>query len=265
MIKLIKIEWLKVKNYRTFWILLILYVVAIIGTNIIAWTINNQVRESTAGSILPNLYSSPTTWNMVTFVSTFLFLFPGLLIINHTGNEFSYKTSRQNIIDGWSRKNFISVKLIFAILIGLLATIVVFLTGLLLGSFSSGSGSSSIFENIQFIPYYFLQTLLYCIVAVFIVIWVRKSGLAIGIYFAYSLVIENLVSGAIFWTLKDSGNTKFRQLLPLESSDALIRTPRIDDILPGQNFSDTVLVIIVITYIVFFSWLTFRNFTKRDL
>jgi hypothetical protein len=265
MIKYIKIEWLKVKNYRAFWILLILYVVAIIGTNIIAWTINHQVRQNPAGSIIPNLYSYPTTWNMVTYVSTFLFLFPGLLIINHTGNEFSFKTSRQNIIDGWTRKTFISVKLIFAICISFLATIAVFITGLLLGSFSSGGSSSSITENIQYIPFFFLQTLLYCIVAIFIVIWVRRSGLAIGIYFAYSLVIENLVSGSLFWTLKDSGNTKYRQLLPLESSDALIRTPRIQDLLPGQNFSDTTLLIIVTAYIFLFSWLSYQNFLKRDL
>jgi hypothetical protein len=265
MIKLIKIEWLKVKNYRAFWILLILYVVAIAGINIIAWIINSQVRKGTGGTIIPSLYSYPTTWNMVTFVSTFLFLFPGLLIINHTGNEFSFKTSRQNIIDGWTRKNFISVKLLFAIFISAIATITVFITGLLLGSFSSEGTSASFTDNIQYIPYFFLQTLLYCIVAVFIVMWVRKSGLAIGIYFAYSLVIENLVSGLIFWSMKDSGNTKFRQLLPLESSDALIRTPRLQDILPGQNFSDSTLLIIVSAYILFFSWLSFQNFLKRDL
>jgi ABC-2 type transport system permease protein len=265
MIKLLKIEWLKVKNYRAFWILLILYTVAILGTNIIAWSINNRVRETTAGSFVPSLYSYPTTWNMVTYVSTFLFLFPGLLIINHTGNEFTFKTSRQNIIDGWTRKNYISVKLLFAVFISLIATIAVFLTGIILGAVASDGSSHSFTDNLQYIPYFFLQTLLYCLVAVFIVMWVRKSGLAIGIYFAYSLVIENLISGALFWTLKDSGNTKFRQLLPLESSDALIRTPRIQAFLPGQNFSDTALLIIVTAYILFFSWLSYRNFTKKDL
>ena len=265
MIRLIKIEWLKVKNYRAFWILLILYAVAIIGINLIAWTINSQVRENPGGTIIPNLYSYPTTWNMVAYVSTFLFLFPGLIIINHTGNEFNFKTSRQNIIDGWTRGNFITVKLLFAVFISAIATITVFITGILLGSIASGGSSNSIIDGIQYVPYFFLQTLLYCIVAVFIVMWVRRSGLAIGIYFAYSMVIENLVSGSLFWTLKESGNTKFRQLLPLESSDALIRTPKIQAFLPGQNFSDTTLLIIVTAYILFFSWLSYRNFTKKDL
>lgn len=265
MLQLLKIEWLKVKNYKAFWILLILYIVAIVGSNAIAYSINNQVRESSAGSILPSLYTFPTTWNMVTFVSTFLFLFPGLLIINHTGNEFNFKTSRQNIIDGWGKKDFISVKLLFAVVISAVATLTVFLTGLLFGFMASDGSSEPITTNLHFVLYFFLQTLLYCIVAILIVLWVRKSGLAIGIYFAYSLVIENLLAGLIFWVLKDSGNAKFNQVLPLQSSDALIRTPKIESLIPGQNFSDPVLLGIVGFYIIFFSWLSYRNFMKRDL
>jgi hypothetical protein len=265
MLQLLKIEWLKVKNYRAFWILLALYIVAIIGSNTIAYSINNQVRESSAGSVLPSLYSFPTTWNMVAFVSTFLFLFPGLLIINHTGNEFSFKTSRQNIIDGWAKKDFISVKLLFAVVISAVATLTVFLTGLLFGMLASDGSSEPMTTNLHFILYFFLQTLLYCIVAIFIVLWVRRSGLAIGIYFAYSLVIENLLAGLIFWLLRNNGNAKFNELLPLQSSDALIRTPKIESLIPGQHFSDPVLLGIVTFYIVLFSWLSYRNFMSRDL
>lgn len=265
MTPLLKTEWLKLKNYRAFWILLILYITAIAGTNIIAWTINDQVRDSGAGSIVPSLYAWPTAWHMTAYVSTFLFLFPGLLMINHAGNEFNFKTHRQNIIDGWRRQDFITVKLVFAVFISALATITVFLTALALGNLASDGGAADFTSNLQFIPYFFLQTLLYCIVAIFIITWIRRAGLAVGIYFAYSLVIENIVSGLIFWSTKTSGNTRIRQLLPLESSDALIRTPKIQEILPGQNFPETTLVAVVIGYIILFSWLSYRNFTTRDL
>ena len=265
MTNLLKTEWLKVKNYRAFWILLILYIVAIFGVNFIAWTINSQVRQSTAGSLLPSLYAWPTLWNMTTYVSTFLFLFPGLLIVNHTGNEFSFKTTRQNIIDGWQRKDFITVKLAFAVFISAVATLAVFLTGLLIGSLASEGVSGDLTVNIYYLFYFFLQTLLYCIFAIFIVVWVRKSGLSIGIYFAYSLVIENIISGLMFWSLKTDGNTRFRQLLPLESSDALIRTPKVQELLPGQNFPDTTLIGVSCFYILLFAWLSYRSFTRRDL
>ncbi len=266
MLNLLKIEWLKVKNYRAFWILLILYIVAILGLNFIVFTINNQVRESSAGAALvPSLYSYPTLWNMATYVSSFLFLFPGLLIINNIGNEFSFKTSRQNVIDGWNREDFITVKLVFAVAISAIATLAVFLTGLLLGVFASDGVSGSFADSIYYLLYFFLQTLLYCIVAIFIVVWIRRAGLAIGIYFAYSLILENVISGLVFWALRASNNTRFSQLLPLQSSDSLIRTPKIDKILPGQNFSDAILIGLTLAYIVFFSWLSYRNFTKRDL
>jgi ABC-2 type transport system permease protein len=182
---LLNIEWLKVKNYRAFWILMILYAVAIIGSNFIAYTINNQVRESTAGSLVPSLYDYATLWNMTTYVSTFLFLFPGLLIINNIGNEFSFKTSRQNVIDGWSRQHFITVKLVFAAVISTIATLAVFVTGLILGTVASDSGSFSIMHDIQYLLYFFLQTLLYCIVAIFIIVWIRRSGLAFTLHIVW--------------------------------------------------------------------------------
>lgn len=265
MTNLLKTEWLKVKNYRAFWILLILYVTAIVGVNFIAWTINSQVRESGAGSIVPSLYAWPTLWNMTTYVSTFLFLFPGLLMVNHVGNEFSFKTTRQNIIDGWQRRDFITVKLAFAVCISAVATIAVFLTGLLIGNLASEGVSGDMTVDIHYLFYFFLQILLYCIFAIFIVVWVRRSGLSIGIYFAYSMVIENILSGLIFWSLKTDGNTRIRQLLPLESSDALIRTPKVQELLPGQNFSNGTLVAVTCGYILIFAWLSYRSFTRRDL
>jgi hypothetical protein len=91
------------------------------------------------------------------------------------------------------------------------------------------------------------------------------SQIGAGFYFAYSLVIENLISGFIFWGLRHSDNSRFSTLLPLQSSDSLIRTPKLKDVMPGQNFSDTVLIAVVLAYIVFFSWLSYRNFLKRDL
>jgi ABC-2 type transport system permease protein len=264
MLQILKIEWLKVKNYRAFWILFCLYILAIFGANIIAYSINNQIKGNT-GQLVPSLYAFPTTWHMTAYVSTFLFLFPGLLIINHTGNEFSFKTNRQNIIDGWSRKQFITVKLLFAVIISFVATIAVFLTGLLLGTIASKGGNESMTENLHYIPYFFLQTLLYCVFAVFIVTWVRKSGLSIGIYFGYCMIIENIISSALFWTFREGGNEKFNQVLPLQSSDSLIRTPKLSSMMPFGNLSDTTLIILTLGYIALFSFLSYRSYIRKDL
>lgn len=265
MLHLLKIEWLKLKNYRTFWILLLLYIVAIIGANGIAYYINQQVRqEGGVSNFVPSLYSFPKTWNMVTYVSSFLFLFPGLLLINHSCNEFSFKTSRQNVIDGISRKDYISVKLVLAIILSAIATVTVFLTGLLWGAAASGS-LVDFTGNIHYIFYFFLQTLAYCVIAVFIAHWVRRSGLALGIYFAYSLILENIVASLLFWVLMKSNAGKYSQILPLQSSDSLIKTPELSNLLPGNSLPDSALIIITLAYVILFSWLTYRRFLRTDI
>ena len=46
MIHLLKIEWLKVKNYKTFWIFTVLYFVSILGINYTGYYINELAIKS---------------------------------------------------------------------------------------------------------------------------------------------------------------------------------------------------------------------------
>src|SRR2546423_6278154 len=134
MIKLLKIEWMKLKNYRTFWILTSLYLVSIVGINFIAFKILQRIYEEKQSKAAAELiignrpYSFPSAWQMTSYMSSFLLFLPGLLMIIFITNEFSFKTHRQNIIDGWSRNEFISVKILMALLLSILSTIMVAIT-----------------------------------------------------------------------------------------------------------------------------------------
>jgi ABC-2 type transport system permease protein len=267
MLHLLKIEWLKLKNYRAFWIILILYAVSIIGANGIVYFINDNVRHNAKGgigNILPSLYAFPGTWQITTFTSAFLFLFPGLLLIMHCCNEFSYKTSRQNIIDGIARKEYISVKLLLTVILSAFASIVVFLTGLIWGFVATGS-LAGFSTNLYYVFYFFVQTLVYSIVAVFIAHWVRRSGLAIGIYFAYSMILENIISNLLFWLLSRNNIAEYAQILPLQSSDSLIKIPGVEKVLTLPTLSDSTLLLISFGYAILFSWLTYRRFVRKDI
>ena len=46
MLHLLKIEWLKLKNYRTFWILSALYVISNYGVNYIAYLIQLDISKN---------------------------------------------------------------------------------------------------------------------------------------------------------------------------------------------------------------------------
>src|SRR2546425_716403 len=106
MLQLLKIEWLKVKNYRTFWILSALYLLSIWGINYIVYVIQHKIyADKKAGDVAKLFlggppYAFPKVWQMTTNISSFLLFISGLIMIISVTNEFSFKTHRQNIIDG---------------------------------------------------------------------------------------------------------------------------------------------------------------------
>jgi Fe2+ transport system protein B len=54
--KLIKIEWMKVKDYRTFWVLSVLYLISIFGANLIAFRIQQSIFEREKTKMVANLF-----------------------------------------------------------------------------------------------------------------------------------------------------------------------------------------------------------------
>ena len=109
---------MKLKNYRTFWILLGIIVSAIPGVNYAVFSIVRTVTSGgkgpggKCGGPIVNPFGFPDGWHTICYTSSMLFIMQAILIITLTTNEFSFKTHRQNVIDGWSRSAFIGVKLV---------------------------------------------------------------------------------------------------------------------------------------------------------
>ena len=221
MLHLLKIEWLKVKYYRTFWILSILFAFSLYGVNEIVYTVQHNAFNNTPAAqmiIGTPPFQFPEVWHTVSYVASFLLFFPGLIIIILMTNEFSYKTHRQNIIDGLSRTQFIYVKMMLCVLIALASAIVVFLVALFFG-LREDNASFSI-QNIHYVGLFFIQTLSYTSLALVIATLFRRSGIAIGVYFLYAEIFDQLLSIAANHYLNDTG-----RYFPLESNDNLIPLP----------------------------------------
>lgn len=265
MLDLLKIEWLKLKNYRTFWILSALYLISIFGINYIVYRIQENIYNAKQAKGMAEMvigsrpYTFPTVWQMTSYVSSYLLFLPGLLLIISITNEYSYKTHRQNIIDGWSRKDFISVKLILALIVAFISTIMVFITAL---SFGYSSGSSFDTENIYYLGYFFLQTLNYSLVALLFAILFKRGALAIGVFFLYSLVLENLIAKPISHYFNGAG-----RYFPLESTDSLIPLPVFQSVQRQINEPPnyTLLLIVAIIYIGLYTVLAIKKFESDDL
>jgi ABC-2 type transport system permease protein len=274
MLSLLKIEWLKIKHYTVFKVLSIFFVVGVILTNYIVFSVNKNI----VGNMKPvslvssfNPYSFDNTWQTTSYATGFLLILPAMLIIILITNEYTYRTSRQNIIDGWSRQQFIDVKISIAFIIAIISTLLVMLTALVFALFSGTDFSINGFDHVGF---FFLKAFSYNMLAVLVSVLIKRTGFAIGLYFIY-LGAENIISQLLdVWSMKirkDTGTDlgSMGDYLPMNSSDGLLTFPdnplksMAKAALPTDYF--WIVIGLAIFYLLFFIWFSRKRFIKADL
>ena len=267
MLQLLKIEWLKVKNYRTFWILSVLYLLSIIGINYIAFSFQHKLYSNKDAGDVAKLflggppYAFPKVWEMTAHVSSYLLFIAGLIMIISVTNEFSFKTHRQNVIDGVTRTEFIITKLMCGLIIAIVSTLFVFLTAFYFGLIEQDSTIS--FENIQYLFYFFLQALSYCWLAIFFALLFKRSGISIGVFFLYTLILENVIM-----LLLNYYTDTFGRYLPMQSSDELLPIPILETVqgkITTNEINTTLQLVLVCIYLAAWFFLSKRKFETDDL
>lgn len=268
MLHLLNIEWLKVKNYRTFWILLLISIISIPAFNYVIYDLfDNSFPKVNGKSLLGSPFAFPDVWQTVSWNSSLLLLIPAVLIITLTTNEFTYKTHRQNVIDGLSRNQFITVKLIGVLLLSLLITIVVFITTLGFGYFANKPQAGvTVFSQLRFTGFFFVEMLSYGLIAFLMSMFIKRAGLAMGLFFIY-MIMEQFAVG-IF---KNIFKWKVVDYFPQEVTDNLIPQPYVQKILSNAekiNLWESKLIIylaVAAIYVFLYCFITNRRFTKSDL
>lgn len=267
MLHLLKIEWLKIKGYKTFWVLSTLFLVSIVGVSYFVYNFNVGVSQgnSAAKGFIGSPFDFPNVWHTVSYFSSFLLFLPGLMIITSITNEYTYKTHRQNIIDGWSRQQFIHVKIALIIIIAVVSAIFVFLTAIFFGLLA---GSTFSFDKVEYIGFYFIQALSYCLLALLLSVLIKRSGLSIGLFFLYSFIIENFL-GALLNNM--GGNVKGGfsgpgDYLPLNTVDNLIPFPFFRGMVQLGALPSTYLLLgLSALYLFLYYFFSVRRFQTQDL
>lgn len=161
---LVTIEWLKIKKYPAFWWMLIIVLLTYPGINIMFYYVYEKVitgkemANNIAKLLLGNPFVFPEVWQTVAYFSSFFVLLPAILVIMLVTNEYNYKTHRQNIIDGWSRNEFLLSKLIDVAIISFIATLVFTLVAVTFGIFLNTNSLNRWAEQLTVIPLFFIQT-----------------------------------------------------------------------------------------------------------
>ncbi|MBW7952156.1 MAG: ABC transporter permease, partial [Chitinophagaceae bacterium] len=139
MLSLIKTEWLKLKKYKAFWWMFGIVMLTYPGINLIFYsvyeniTVKGGMASELAKMLIGNPYAFPEVWHSVAYFSSWFVIIPVVLVIMIISNEYTYKTNRQNIIDGWTRKEFILSKLFDVLIVAVVSTLMYVIISIFFG------------------------------------------------------------------------------------------------------------------------------------
>lgn len=267
MIKLFKIECLKIKTYRTFWVLLgaflLLFPLSYIGSAVkfMQQFSGKSMEEVMLKTLLGSPYTFPKVWQGAAWMGGIVFVIVGMLFIMLITNEVQYKTHRQNIIDGWDRMDFIKAKTTILLFFVIISTALVFVTAIVTGLiYTPDVTMQAIFEKSYFVLYFALMAFVYLLVAFLIAIFIKRTGLSIIIYFVFVFIIDNLL-----WAGLTRNDMQLGYFLPLESVDSLIPQPFGQKRLTNRTVADWALLLSAACYIFLMGYSLIKHFKNTDL
>lgn len=209
-------------------------------------------------SILP-LLTFPDIWHNLTYVAGFFKIILALIVISSITNEMTNKTLRQNVIDGMSRNEFFSSKLILAAFLATVSTVVIFLSVWFIGSYNQDPESTSGgLEGSGYIIAYLIELFTYFVYALLIAMLVKRTGVALVLLIAIDFIFEPVLS----WFLPDV----LDDYLPMTVLDNLIRFPFSKYIgMETEGVVSLVQMAIAALYAVLFSILSLSWLKRSDL
>jgi len=194
--KLLLIEWGKVLPYRVFQILGIIYVGSFLISVIVFPNLKLETSLDPDMDILdiPSFYTFPIIWDTYAWIASKSNLFLAVIVIFIVGNEYSFRTFRQHVVDGLSRDDLLNGKVLGIITIALANTLLIFVCGIIFGLiYSSAYDMYDIVSRLYLVGVYFIQAVAYMMLAMFIAIWLRNKTLSVVVLLVFSLIVEPII------------------------------------------------------------------------
>ncbi|MBX3103078.1 MAG: hypothetical protein KF690_11260 [Bacteroidetes bacterium] len=270
--RLYDIESRKLFPYRAFNIMLLLFgVLFVLGVLFFSSLLFTSFWES---QLSKNIFEFKTnvSWNIITYFAGFFNVFLSYAIMMYVCNEYTYRTLRQNVIDGMNPQETLAGKYIMSGLIAIAATLLVALMSVYF-EFRVGKLVAQPL-GIQYLGLYFLQLLSTLIIAIFFATWMRKTGIAVLLFAASWYLIDSLL---YYWILPGGAGA----FLPFSSIKDLVHLPGLDELMARDTpLSDSELMAMtrlhlntnylttiakVVVWDALFIFLTLRMVKTRDM
>jgi ABC-type transport system involved in multi-copper enzyme maturation permease subunit len=257
MFKILRTEWLKIRSYWAFWLVMFMTAAAYPSINYLFWTeFKDLSKRKGAGKMLQmllgNPFELPETFHTTAFFSSVFVLIPAIVVIMLITNEYTYKTNRQNIIDGWSRNSFLLGKFFNVLIISALVSILFTAISFIIGNIATTKEVANPWSQTRYIWLFALQTFYQLSIAFLIGFLIKRSFIALGVFVFYYIILENALIG-----IAKVNKLNYADYLPLEISDKIIPPPaffgRLDEATYKANLAaiDThVVYTIILTFVV---------------
>lgn len=231
MIRAFTLEWLKLKNYRVFWILFGLYLLAqLVITNggifVLEWLKSLGADFNGIDPTIVPIYDFPDIWQNSTWLGSFVKVLIAFIVIISVNNDLTYNTLRQNIIDGISKKEFLMSKFAIILFISGVCTLVLFASGLVAGLlYSHVTDIKYIFDEMEFLLAYFVQLVVFSMFAFSVALVIKKAGFAIVFVCLYTVFFEPIATAIMEYAPISGYTLDYVKFFPIYSINNLIDLP----------------------------------------
>ncbi|WP_340202672.1 ABC transporter permease [Ascidiimonas sp. W6] len=276
MIRLLRIEFIKLWNNRASKFLIISYFVLLTSVALIA-AIKFDIGPIKFHLADQGIFNFPYIWHFNTYVAAIFKLFLAIVIVSMMANEYSNKTLKQNLIDGLSKKEFVASKFLTVLSFAALSTVFIFVVSLILGLiYSDFTDVSIIFTDLEYLFAFFLKLTAFFSFCLFLGILVKRSAFALGFLIIWQ-IIEGIAYGVIRWQSDGAFANGVSQFFPLNAMSNLIKEPgsRLSAVRSvanqmGEEFTKNYAVqlgdvLIVLFWIAFFIYMSYLLLKRRDL
>lgn len=270
MLHLLKLEWLKQKEYILFRVLMIAYVVFLPAILMIGKKLPKVTGEMFDPQIM--LFHFPSVWEFLGYIGNwltfFIFGFMAVLIIT---NEYGNRTLRQNVISGIHRSEWFWSKFLFIAAISLFASLYYFLCSISIGLFHAMGDTiymSTVFKNSEYTIRYFLMCLGYMSFGMLVGVLVKRTGLALFAFIGYVFFLEPTFRGIYMYLFQNKGMHYFPTNV-MEDMCPMPFTEMAEEFIEENGFSllvePSLAMVLVIGYILLFGWLSHNRLVNNNL
>jgi ABC-2 type transport system permease protein len=277
MIHSLQLEWRKLAPNRAFKVAVTMYFV-LLPLMFLAVKASHSDKGSSNNSAAINMllgnYKFPQIWHSMSYWASWLtFFLLTYLAVWMVTSEHEFKTSRQNIITGMERNQYLLGKLQMLVMLILGAAVYMVIVATVFGYMAGGFGTPFSMVMIEATRNFLAQTFFYTSFAFMLAIIFKKSGLAMILFFAYILIIERIFYYLIFLQLL--GSVELANFLP--ASAAWFSLPfymfkanglgMMEDIGNGnvKFVSESTACYAVLVYSAIFWLISFWRYNKKDL